>query len=141
MIVRKDIGYLLKNINDKLAAHGNEDMAKFGITFRQSSVLAILQAAGGEMTQKELECSLEVSHPTVVGLVRRMQKQGFLETRSDESDRRNKIVTLTEKARSVGKQMDGAVREHNRKMLAGLTEEQIDSLYELLSVIDKNITR
>jgi DNA-binding MarR family transcriptional regulator len=139
--VKRDIGYLLKIINDKLEVRGNADMEKFGLTFRQSHVLAILKGAGGEMTQKELEDSLEVSHPTVVGLVNRMQKQGFLESRKDESDRRNKIVSLTEKARAVGEQLDRTVRDHNRLMLAGLTEQQKDSLYDMLSVIDKNITR
>jgi DNA-binding MarR family transcriptional regulator len=139
--VKRDIGYLLKIINDKLEVRGNADMEKFGLTFRQSHVRALRTGAGGEMTQKELEDSLEVSHPTVVGLVNRMQKQGFLESRKDESDRRNKIVSLTEKARAVGEQLDRTVRDHNRLMLAGLTEQQKDSLYDMLSVIDKNITR
>lgn len=139
--MRKDIGYLIKHINDKLEVYGNADMAKFGITFPQSRVLAILHTAGGEMTQKELECSLEVSHPTVVGLVSRMEKQGFLKTRQDESDRRNKIITLTGKARSVGEKLDETVKEHNRKMLAGLSKEQIEMLCDMLEIIDRNLPR
>jgi DNA-binding MarR family transcriptional regulator len=139
--VKRNIGYLLKTINDKLAVYGNAAMAEFGLTFTQSRVLAILHAAGGEMAQKELECALEVSHATVAGLVSRMQEHGFLETRQDETDRRSKIITLTAKAHAVGEELDKTTDEHNRKMLTGLTKEQTASLYDMLTVIDKNITR
>ncbi|MGI6205294.1 MAG: MarR family winged helix-turn-helix transcriptional regulator [Anaerovoracaceae bacterium] len=139
--MRDDIGYLLKSINDKLQVYANADMQKYGLTFPQSRVLAVLHSKGGEMTQKELESLLEVSHPTVVGLVSRMEKEGFLETRKDESDRRNKIITLTDKARSVGETLDRTVRDHNKRMLAGLTNEQVESLFYMLSVIENNIKR
>lgn len=139
--MKNDIGYLLKSINDKLAAYANADMAKFGLTFTQSRVLAALRNAGGKMTQKELERTLEVSHPTVVGLVSRMEKQGFLDTCQDEADRRNKIVSLTDKARSVGERLDQKAEEHNRMMLTGLTEEQASSLVEMLAIVEHNIPR
>lgn len=139
--MRKDIGYLLKSINDKLEVKGNADMAKFGLTFPQSRVLAVLHDSGGKMTQKELECSLEVSHPTVTGLVSRMQKQGFLDTRQSETDRRYKIITLTDKARSVGEELDRAVEKNSQIMLAGLSVEQVGALYDMLTIIDRNISR
>ncbi|MGI5889182.1 MAG: MarR family winged helix-turn-helix transcriptional regulator [Oscillospiraceae bacterium] len=139
--MRKGIGYFIKSINDKLEVNGNADMAKFGITFPQSRVLAVMYQKGGEMTQKELEKELQVSHPTVVGLVSRMQRQGFLETGVDPKDRRNKIVKLTGKAESVGEEMDRTISMRDREMLSGLTDAQIDELFWMLEVIDSNIPR
>lgn len=139
--MRMDVGYLVKSLNDKLEFYANADMAKLGLTFTQSRVLMILHDAGGEMTQKELEIALEVSHPTVVGLVSRMKRAGFLGSRQDERDHRNKIIFLTDKARAVGKMLDEAVRDHNRKMLEGLTREQVEEFYKTMQLIYKNVSQ
>lgn len=135
---RKDIGCLMKLINDKLKVRADADLKSHGLTLTQSRVLAILNDLGGQATQKELEEILEVAHPTVVGIVSRMEQSGYVTTWADPR-RRSKMVCLTPKASALSETLSGQVREQERSMLRGLTPEQIIQLEQMLAMIYKNL--
>lgn len=133
------VGYLIKSINDRVKVKADSDLKSHNLTLAQSRVLVYLINLGGEATQKDIECFLEVSHPTVVGIVSRMEKNGFLTCRTDTSDRRNKLVSLTPHALGVGRDMDSVIEDMEKKMLHPLTDEQVKQLTEMLEIIYKNL--
>ena len=63
------IGCLLKMITDKIKMRADADLAQQGLTLTQSRVLGYLDRSGGQATQKEIEGFLQVSHPTVAGII------------------------------------------------------------------------
>ncbi|MGN1187241.1 MAG: MarR family winged helix-turn-helix transcriptional regulator [Lachnospiraceae bacterium] len=136
---QKDIGYLVKNINDKLKVKADADLKSYNLTLAQSRVLAFLNSRGGMATQKDIEVYLEVSHPTVVGIVSRMEQNGHVVSRLDESDKRNKIVELTDMARTLGEDMEKNIYANEKKMLASLSDEDVEQLRRILMVISKNL--
>lgn len=136
---KKDVGYLIKNINDKLKAKADADLKHYNLTFAQSRVLAFLYKKGGSATQKEIEVFLEVSHPTVVGIVSRMEQNGHVVAWIDETDKRNKIVKLTKQAEIMGKDMEQNLYNNEREMLTSLTPIEIEQLKRMLAVIYKNL--
>ena len=136
---QKDVGYFIKNINDKLKVKADADLKRYHLTLAQSRVLAFLNSRGGRATQKEIEVFLEVSHPTVVGLVSRMEKNGHVLCRTDETDKRNKIVQLTEQAEAMGMDMEKNVLDNENRMLATLSREEVEQLRRMLAVIYKNL--
>lgn len=83
--MNKDIGMLLKQINDKLKIIADNSLKESGLTISQTRVMQIIHEKGGEVTQKEIEKHLQVSHPTVVGIVSRLEKNGYLSCRVDEA--------------------------------------------------------
>lgn len=131
----KDAGYLIKNINDKLKVKADADLKRYNLTFAQSRVFAYLQEKGGQATQKEIEVFLGVSHPTVVGIVSRMEQNGYLTTWMDKNDRRNKNVAFTEKARALGVDMEQNMRNTEKQLLSPLSPEEAALLKQLLSRI------
>lgn len=133
------IGYLIKSINDKLKVKADENLKSSGLTFSQSRVLAYLNLHGGQATQKEIEDDLAVSHPTVVGIVSRMAQNGFLTTWFDTGKQRSKMVALTEKARTVGADMDAMIQRQEAELLAGLTPEEAGVLERALTSIYRNL--
>lgn len=133
------IGYLIKSINDRIKVKADNDLKSHNLTLAQSRVLVFLKNRGAQATQKEIEDFLEVSHPTVVGIVSRMEKNGFLNCSLDPSDRRNKIVALTEYALRTGEDMNSVIGEMEAKMLCPLTDEQILQLTEMLELIYNNL--
>lgn len=136
---QKDIGYLIKNINDKLKAKADADLKHSRLTLAQSRVLAFLDSRGGQATQKEIEVYLEVSHPTVVGIISRMEQNGYLRCRVDETDKRNKVVTLTEQAKVLGKEMEQRILANEKKLLTSLSEDDIKKLKQMLWIIYHNL--
>ena len=138
-MLKRDIGYLIKNINDKLKAKADADLKHYNLTLAQSRVFAFLHSNGGQATQKEIEVFLEVSHPTVVGIVSRMEQNGHVISWFDEHDKRNKIVRLTNQAQALGMDMEQNIKSNEKQMLASLTDEDIERLRELLLVVYKNL--
>ena len=136
---QKDIGYLIKNINDKLKVKADADLKHSNLTLAQSRVLAFLDSRGGQATHKEIEVYLEVSHPTVVGIISRMEKNGHLNCWIDEKDKRNKIVALTEQAKALGKEMEQQILSNEKKLLASLSEDDIKKLKQMLLTMYNNL--
>lgn len=132
---KKDVAYLIKNINDKLKVKADADLKRYNLTFTQSRVFAFLNGKGGQATQKEIELFLEVSHPTVVGIVSRMEQNGYVTTWLDDKDKRNKIVRLTKQAEEIGIDMEQNMLENERMLLAPLSAEESERLKEMLTAI------
>lgn len=135
----KDIGYLIKNINDKLKVKADADLKHSNLTLAQSRVLAFLDRRGGQATQKEIEVYLEVSHPTVVGIISRMKQNGHLRCWADETDKRNKIVALTEQAKALGEEMEQRILANEKMLLASLSETDIKKLKQMLLIVYNNL--
>ncbi len=136
---KRDVGYLIKNINDKLKAKADADLKHYNLTLAQSRVFAFLHSNGGQATQKEIEVFLEVSHPTVVGIVSRMEQNGYVTSWVDEHDRRNKIVRLTKQAEALGMDMEHNIFANEQMMLSSLSDADIERLREMLLTIYKNL--
>lgn len=134
------IGYQFKLISDKLKVHADADLKNQGLTLAQSRVLTFLNEQDGIATQKEIEDYLQVSHPTVVGLVSRMEQNELVETWFDPENRRNKMVRLTEKSKKIGENMDEVTEQHDKALLNGLSEQEQAELNRMLNIILKNLT-
>ena len=95
--MKNDVGYLIKRIHDKLAVRADAELKQYHLTMSQGRVFLYLSSRGGQATQKEIETFLGVAHPTVVGLVSRMEQSGYVTCWPCE-DGRNKNVKLTAQA-------------------------------------------
>lgn len=135
----KHVGYMLKSINDKLKANADADLKRHDLTMSQTRVLVFLNSKNGAATQKEIEDFLGVSHPTVVGLVARMEQNGFLTSSYNKGDSRSKTVSLTQRALSLSREMEETVNANEKNMLKSLSAEEIESLKRMLTVIRKNL--
>ena len=120
---KRRTGYLLKSVTERLKQDTDHMLSEKGLTFSQSRLMFFLSQNGGRATQKEIEVFMEVSHPTVVGIVNRMEQNGFLSCHIDPLDRRNKIVSLTEKAMDAGNSMLESMRMQEQSMFRGFSEE------------------
>ena len=123
------IGFLIKNISDRMRASGDNDLREHGLTFSQAHILFVIENAGGTLAQKNIEKILDVSHPTVTGLIARLHPD----------DRRNKIVTMTQKAYSLAQLLRDNRRKAEEALLAGLSEEETEQLGQTLIRLYTNL--
>lgn len=131
----------MKQITDKIkaAADADTDLKNRNLTLSQVRVLEYISSKGGSVTQKSIEGYLDVSHPTVVGIVARLEKNGYLICYSDKTDRRNKIVAMTERSARVIHEVQRKIAAQEEKLLQGLSAEEIEQLQRLLNTILKNV--
>ena len=130
-MLKSDVGYLIKSINDKLTVKVDAELKQFNLTMSQCRVFLYLSSRGGQGTQKEIETFLGVSHPTVVGLVSRMEQNGYVMCWPCE-DGRNKNVKLTPKAEDIDKEMKKNKQANEQKLLEPLSPEESETLRDLL---------
>ena len=130
-MMKSDVGYLIKSINDKLTVKVDAELKQFNLTMSQCRVFLYLSSRGGQGTQKEIETFLGVSHPTVVGLVSRMEQNGYVMCWPCE-DGRNKNVKLTPKAEDIDKEMKKNKQANEQKLLEPLSPEESEKLRDLL---------
>ena len=82
--------------------------------------LLIVLTKRGRSSMHELAAALDVTPPTVTGMVRRLLEHGFVERGRDDTDWRTVWVELTERGREV-------VTRHHRERVAAL-ERRIEQL-------------
>ena len=137
--MKNDIPYLLKTISEKMSASADADLKRHGITFSQLRVLGFLNDQGGSASQRDVQKHLGASHPTVVGLVNRLEKNGFVVSSVDEQDRRARIVQMTEKAQLLGNELEKEGQRATARLLKGLSKAEREELLRLLQRLSSNV--
>lgn len=138
-MLKNDVGYLIKSINDKLKVRADAELKQYHLTISQSRVLVYLRSRGGQATQKEIETFLDVAHPTIVGLVSRMEQNGYVTCWPCE-DGRNKYVKLTPQAEAIDKDMLENMQANEQMLLAPLSSEERERLRDLLLTVAEHLT-
>lgn len=135
------VGYLIKNIADKLHGRADANLKKHNLTFQQSKIIGFLALRNNEASQKEIENFLLVAHPTVVGIVARMEQNGFLTTFVPETDKRNKIVKLTDKSVELWHKLKSTIKQGEQSMLRGISADEQAQFVATLKKIYVNLSK
>ena len=116
----------------------NEELAAHGITYRQWEVLAWISYSG-ELTQAELAESMSIEAPTLVGVLDRMERDGWIVRVPAENDRRKKLVRATERVEPMWATMIQCAHRVRDRAIQGLSHEQLVTLKEMLATIRNNL--
>lgn len=136
---KNSIGGIIKYISDKVRQKADNNLKDHNVTLSQVRVLNFLWRENGSCSQKQIEDFLQVSHPTVVGLVSRMEQSGYIQTSVSSDDKRNKIVTVTDSGMALASELCRFMDDMDNRMLEGLSEEQQSQLADMLLTVAKNL--
>ena len=84
--------------------------------------------------------ALEVREITAGRLIDRLCEEGYLKRRENPNDRRAYCVYLTPAAQPVLDKLDDLARSHEKEVFAGMDEEDIERLDELLDTVARNVS-
>ncbi len=123
-------GFLLKQINDSLAKKANNELKESDLTMMQvSALLTLKKRDNGEMTLKAMEKFFSLSQPTVAGLIMRMEEKGIVDSFTDKSDRRVKIVRLTQKGEECLSRASVPMENAESTLVSGLSDDEVSTLH------------
>lgn len=127
------LGQLIKQAIDR-------KLTALDLTGQQSFVLRYLSEHEEEpVYAKDIEKRFNLTHPTVSGIIQRLEAKGFLAAEPDSGDRRCKRVVLTPKARECQKEIWQHIQWVERTMVSGMTPEEEQTLTELLECACENL--
>jgi len=108
-----------------------QSLARDGLTVSRAHVLWELQQRG-PLTQRSLADALSVSARNVTGLIDGLSASGFVTREAHPTDRRATLVTFTERGAATAAAMDRGQEEFARILFAGMPDERVDSLVDLV---------
>lgn len=131
----KKIGFLIKQVFYLHEQHLNKQFSKFGLTASQTFTLIYLFKShdkGISVNQKDIEKELDISNPTVTGILNRLEVKGLITRVPCRHDARAKNIEVTEKALELVKQLRIVFQQSDEKLVESLSKEEIDNLQSYL---------
>lgn len=134
----KHIGYLIKQVYLLNHARLNTIFKEFDLTGSQVLTLIFLFKAHDkniEVNQKDIEKEMDISNPTVTGILNRLEHKGLIKREACRSDARAKNIIVTEKALELDKVLKMKFQENDAQLTSPLTEEETRNLEVYLNKI------
>ena len=107
-----------------------------GISATQYNVLRILRGSDVEgLCRNALRDRMLTRMPDMTRLLDRMEEAGLVVRVREGDDRRMVMTRITQKGRQLLDDLDAPVMALHRKQMAGLTDAQLRSLSDLLTLV------
>jgi MarR family transcriptional regulator for hemolysin len=130
--------FTLGEVQRLVRAYADKQAARYGITRAQWAVLAKVERAEG-MKQTELAEQMEMQPITLTRLIDRLCDNGWIERRSDDSDRRVNRLYLRKAARPLLGKLSGLRSELTATALEGINPSDAQRLLGQLETIKENV--
>lgn len=134
----KSIGFWVGTTSHAIEQAMSAELAGTGVTLRQVQVLACL-ALCGELIQTELAERMRIEPSTLVRLLDRMERDGWIERHDDPHDRRKKLIRSTRKAEPHWDEIITRGERTEKRAVKGLTKTQLNELKQTLAKIRSNL--
>ena len=133
---------LIRHIHCAMEKEANNKLREMDLTVSQIYLLqALNHALDGTrtLTLKELEKQLQIGQSTTVGLVKRLQKKGFVTCTQSTDDKRIKIAALTAAGENICHEAESLMARVFDHMSEGLSEDEKNVLLALLQRVQQNM--
>ncbi|PFB13680.1 MarR family winged helix-turn-helix transcriptional regulator [Bacillus cereus] len=136
MELNECMNFLLSVTQNKVFKYFSRYLGEYDITPAQYGVLNCLWTEG-KISPKRIGELLYLEAPTVSGILDKMQKLNLIVREIDPNNRRNVLVTSTEKADQIRNAIKKASNEMNINVLQELNDQEKEALKKGLYKIIK----
>lgn len=130
------LGHLLAHVSRLVVRRRRNKLASIGLHHAQGMILSQLWHNDG-LSQLELARALHIRPPTASNTLQRMERDGWITRRRDETDQRIVRVYMTEKARSLHEELRDLFRDLNRELDLVLNQQEQKTLRQSLVKIHR----
>ncbi|MFH0226888.1 transcriptional regulator SlyA [Vibrio furnissii] len=116
----------------------DRELAPLGLTHPRWTALWKLQRLGDNISQKHLAEALEIELASLMRTLNQLEEQSLITRHCCSSDKRARIVSLTEQGRSMIKLMETRILQVRRHLLSHINDEELLKLGQVLEQIANN---
>ncbi len=113
----------------------DQRLKPMGLSQAKWRTLLHLSVAPRRLTQSEIAARLGIEEPTLVTLLHRLERDGWVERKHSPDDRRCKIVHLGWRARGVIAQINQTANELRQELLANIPQPELRTCIRVLTQI------
>ena len=117
-------GRIFRNLDCVLGRRMDQALAGMDLTFSQGHIIGYLVHCPTPPCAKDIEERFHLSHPTVSGLLARLEKKEFIALREDPEDRRRKLVYVLPKGQQCDEAMRAVIQNGDKRVLEGFAPEE-----------------
>jgi DNA-binding MarR family transcriptional regulator len=125
------LGYHLRRAQIAAFHNFKRALAEYDITPGRFGVLQVIAANSG-LSQSELGALLGIERSTVVAVIDRLEKRGFVRRLPAANDRRSYALKLSESGAAILAELERRVLAHERDIARNLTAQERATLIALL---------
>ena len=114
-------------------------LAAMDLTAAQGHIMGFITHREQPPCARDIEEAFHLSHPTVSGLLARLEKKGFIEFLPDEKDRRCKRIHILPKGRELEETMHNTIMATEAALVRDFTEEEKEQFSRLLNRAIHNV--
>lgn len=133
------ISYWVCSTSHVLRRELSTRLAGEGVTLRQWEVLAWLSCKGCG-SQAELAEYLGIEPPTLAGVLTRMERDGLLERKACNQDRRRNTIHPTEKAQAIWERATEICHQVRSRAIRGIPQADIELFKRVCGQIQANVS-
>lgn len=137
-----DVGILIGFIDHLIEKEINRNLSKFNLTATQQNVLWHIYESSNkrDIFQRDLEKHLNLTNPTVTGIVKRLEEKNLIKREPSAEDARCKHLIITDRGLAVIKDsMNFGINYIEKKLTKDMTEDEIINLKLMLKKVLKNM--
>ncbi len=125
-------GHLARILHSCTDQAMNAALAQMELTAAQSHILYYLERCKTAPCPRDVEEAFQLSHPTVLGLLARLEKKGFIAFVPDANDRRCKRIHILPKGQECNETMYRTIQRIEAQMVKDFTPEEQSQFSSLL---------
>ena len=116
----------------------DRELAPLGLTHPRWTALWKLQRLGDNVSQKKLSEALEIELPSLMRTLNQLEQQSLITRHCCASDKRARIVGLTDDGKSLIKKMEARIIQVRRQLLNSIDDDELKKLSFILEQITHN---
>lgn len=117
-------GHLLRLLHWCTDQSMTNALEKMDLTASQGHIMGFLAHSKEPPCPRDIEEKFHLSHPTVSGLLSRLEKKEFIQLKADEHDRRCKRIHILPKGKECLENMHQVIEDNEKRLVNGFTEEE-----------------
>lgn len=136
---QEHFAFSLYEVSRTWRAKIDDRLRPLGLSSASWSVIFALATADRPLSQREIADRLFVECPTVVRLLDRLEKLGWLRREPSSEDRRRNRVRLTAKILDYDDMLHNVAMDVHREALAGIPEDKLAAAQDVLDMLRANL--
>lgn len=114
-------------------------LASMDLTAAQGHIMGFITHSPQPPCPRDIEEAFRLSHPTVSGILSRLEKKSFIQLRPDETDRRVKRIYVLPKGKELAETMHATILASEAKLTQDFSDKEKELFAQLLQRAIRNV--